>query len=137
MFQKSVKKSALKSAQKSSCTFKSAQNSAQKSSFPQKSAQKSTLKSTFGSSESIWSCHGSRGGPRSYNQIICRCNYKYDGYWFLYTYTYKHTPFFICWESQTPTENLKTITKLKIYPASNKATNGMPWIDSEVTLHMM
>ena len=56
MFQKSVKKSALKSAQKSSYPFKSTQNSAQKSSFPQKSAQKSTLKSTFGSSESIWSC---------------------------------------------------------------------------------
>ena len=53
MFQKSVKKSALKSAQKSSCTFKSTQNSVQKSSFPPKSAQKSTLKSTFGSSESI------------------------------------------------------------------------------------
>ena len=53
MFQKSVKKSALKSAQKSSYPFKSTQNSAQKSSFPQKSAQKSTLKSTFGSSDSI------------------------------------------------------------------------------------
>ena len=57
MFQKSVKKSALKSAQKSSYPFKSTQNSAQKSSFPQKSAQKSTLKSTFGSSESIWDGH--------------------------------------------------------------------------------
>ena len=67
MFQKSVKKSALKSAQKSSYPFKSTQNSAQKSSFPQKGAQKSTLKSTFGSSDSICSIEKGRYHGQSFN----------------------------------------------------------------------